>query len=185
MVEDGDGVEDAEPLSWQVERIVRRQAGGARTAPQLRTRGTRRRHRAVARPSPARTRHPGRQRRVRARRAGLPPPHGVSLMTRDGLWPSIDQRATAPLPSTNSRRKQSASVPSARMVATGVESPMGSSSTTATTWWSVRRRRVSSSPGCGSFIAVAPWRCHPATTASPTYCAIRRAASSRFSIDAA
>ena len=183
MVEDNDGVEDPEPLAREIERIARgarelliaacslvcEEAHGA--AEQWRCKAG-----STCRPERRYVTVEDCERILAAARR-----HGSRAMARDRASTSAPRHHCLRL---NSSRKQLASVPSARIAATGVASPIGSSRTTATTSWSVSRRRVSSMPGSGCFIDPAPWRDHPGTPA-PTYCAIRRAASSRLAMDAA
>ena len=125
VVEDGDRVEDGEPLARQCRGDRRRSRGSALVPPRCLV------GEEADGAAEQRRRHPrragGAERRdltIEHRRAGRRR-RPVSLITRDGPWPSIDQRATAPLPSTDSSRKQLASVPSARIAATGVASPIG------------------------------------------------------------
>ena len=102
----------------------------------------------------------------------------ASVMTRSGSWPSSDHRATLPLPSTDSSRKQLASVPSATIAAAGVSPSTGCTATTGATSASARRERISSRL-VHSLIAAPPWQVHRGT-AAPRWVAMRSAAAERL-----
>ena len=99
VVEHRDGVEDARTTGAAVRVGHPPQRGAARIAPPPRRSGNRRRRREAVPPCPGADAAPATRRRARAPSSGSSP-SPVSLITRDGPWPSIDQRATAPLPST-------------------------------------------------------------------------------------